>query len=134
VIEIDEGAAGKTEMLQNWKNTLELGLGVEWLAMQKESHKLFIRAGGYTVDSPVPNGTMNPTLLDPTRRYVATAGVGLTMGKVSVDFAFEHVFFGDKDIPASEYVFDPVKGYAENYAGIYKFNANVFTLATTISL
>jgi long-chain fatty acid transport protein len=134
VIEIDEGAAGKTEMLQDWKNTLELGLGVEFLAMQKESHKLFLRAGGYTVDSPVPNETMNPTLLDPARRYVATAGVGLTMGKVSIDFAFEHVFFGEKDIPASEYVFDAAKGYAENYAGKYNFNANVFTLATTISL
>jgi len=27
-----------------------------------------------------------------------------------------------------------VKGYAENYAGKYIFNANVFTIATTISL
>jgi hypothetical protein len=77
---------------------------------------------------------MNPTLLDPTRRYIATAGIGLTFGKISIDLAFEHVFFGDKDIPASEYVFDPEKGYAENYAGKYKFNANVFTLATTINL
>lgn len=134
-IVIDKGTeAGTDKMLENWKNTLELGAGLEFKAVQKEGSELFLRAGGYTVDSPVPNATMNPTLLDPARRYVATAGVGLTMGKVSIDFAFEHVFFGDKDIPASEYVFDPAKGYAENYAGIYKFNANVFTIATTISL
>jgi long-chain fatty acid transport protein len=134
-IVIDKGTeAGQDTMTQNWKNTLEIGAGVEFLAMQMENKKLFIRLGGYTVDSPVPNSTMNPTLLDPSRRYVATAGVGMSFGKISVDLAFEHVFFGEKDIPASEYVFDAVNGYAENYAGKYNFNANVITLATTISL
>jgi long-chain fatty acid transport protein len=134
VIVIDKGSAGEDEMPQNWKNTIEIGAGCEYLAMQSECKKLFLRFGGYTVDSPVPNESMNPTLLDPSRRYVFTAGIGLTMGKVSVDLAFEHVLFDKKDIPASEYKYNSKLGYAENYAGIYKFNANVITLATTISL
>jgi long-chain fatty acid transport protein len=132
-VEIMKDGAAINELELLWKNTLEIGAGVEFLAMQMESKKLFLRLGGYTVDSPVPNTTMTPTLLDPARRYVATAGIGCSMGKVSIDFAFEHVFFGDKDIPASEYNIG-AEGYPLNYAGIYKFNANVFTLATTISL
>lgn len=132
-IEIMKNGAKLNELELFWKNTLEIGAGVEFKAVKMEGSELFLRAGGYTVDSPVPNTTMNPTLLDPTRRYVATAGIGFCMGKVSVDVAFEHVFFGDKDIPASEYNIG-AEGYPLNYAGMYKFNANVITLATTISL
>ncbi|MBN1894294.1 outer membrane protein transport protein [bacterium] len=117
----------------DWENTIEIGAGVEWLAKQMECKSLFLRLGGYTVNSPVPNTTMNPTLLDPARRYVVTAGVGLAMGKIVVDLAYERVIFGEKDIPASEY--DPGEsGHMLNYAGIYNFNANVFTLGVSVGL
>jgi len=55
------------------------------------------------------------------------------MGKISVDVAFEHVIFGEKDIPASEYEIG-AEGYPTNFAGKYNFNANVITIATTIKL
>ena len=134
VIEIDKGAAGKDEMPQNWENTLEIGLGAEFLALNMDGKKLFIRAGGYTVPSPVPDESLNPTLLDPNTRTVGTFGLGFVMGKISVDLAYERVMFPDKDLPASEYVFNATKGYQENFPGKYSFNANVITLATTISL
>lgn len=121
------------ELGLEWENTIEIGAGVEWLAKQMECKNLFLRLGGYTVDSPVPNTTMNPTLLDPARRYVVTAGVGLELGKLTVDLAYERVIFGEKDIPASEY--DPgASGHMLNYAGIYNFNANVFTLGVSVGL
>jgi long-chain fatty acid transport protein len=133
-IELKQNGVTINELPLNWKNTLEIGAGVEFMAMHMESKKLFLRLGGYTVDSPVPNSTMNPTLLDPTRRYVATGGVGVQLSpKISIDLAYEHVMFKKKDIPASDYVMSG-EGYPMNYAGVYKFNANVITLATTISL
>jgi long-chain fatty acid transport protein len=132
-IEITKDGKAVNEFELNWENTLEIGAGVEWLAKQTECKKLFLRLGGYTVDSPVPDETMNPTLLDPSRRYVVTGGFGLKMGKISIDLAYEHVFFAQKDIPASKYVVG-AEGYPMNFAGKYNFNANVITLATTISL
>jgi opacity protein-like surface antigen len=99
-----------------------------------DSKKLFLRAGGYTVPTPVPDESMNPTLLDPNTRTIATLGVGLVMGKVTVDLAYERVMFGDKDLAASAYVFNATKGYQENFPGKYSFNANVFTLGVGLSL
>ncbi len=132
-IELKQNGTVINKIDLNWKNTIELGAGLEFKAVQMEGNELFLRAGGYTVDTPVPNSTMNPTLLDPARRYVATAGVGFCMGKISVDVAFEHVMFGEKDIPASEYEIG-AEGYPTNFAGKYNFNANVITIATTIKL
>jgi len=121
------------ELGLEWDNTIEIGAGVEWLAKQMECKNLFLRLGGYTVDSPVPNTTMNPTLLDPARRYIVTAGVGLELGKLTVDLAYERVIFGEKDIPASEY-HPGESGHMLNYAGIYNFNANVFSLGLSVGL
>jgi long-chain fatty acid transport protein len=132
-IELKQNDVAINAIELGWKNTIELGAGVEFLALKTDCKKLFVRLGGYTVDSPVPNKTMNPTLLDPARRYMLTGGLGLAMGKVTVDLAYEHAFFAEKDIPASEYNIGP-EGYPGNYAGKYNFSANVFTLGLGLSL
>jgi len=118
-------------MEENWKNTLEIGGGFEFLAAERESSQFFVRGGFYTVDTPAPDETMSPTILDPNRRYVITGGLGLNLGKISFNLAYEHVLFKDKDV--KEYVFDPTTGAAENYAGLYKFHASVITFGTSIS-
>jgi long-chain fatty acid transport protein len=132
-IELVQNGVKFNEFGLDWKNTLEIGAGVEFLALKTDCKKLFVRLGGYTVDSPVPNTTMNPTLLDPARRYMLTGGLGLAMGKVTVDLAYEHAIFAAKDIPASEYGWS-AQGYALNYAGVYKFSANVITLGLGLAL
>lgn len=132
-IVLEQNGTEINELPLNWKNTMEVGAGVQFKAVQKEGSELFLRAGGYTVDSPVPNSNMNPTILDPARRYIVTAGIGFCIGKINIDFAYERVMFDNKDIPASEYNMGP-EGYPMNYAGKYKFNANVITIATTLSL
>jgi long-chain fatty acid transport protein len=118
-------------MKQNWENTVEIGAGVEFLAYDNGKKQLFLRGGFYTVDSPVPDETMNPTLLDPNRRNVITGGVGLKLGKIILNVAYEYVLIGEKEIPESDYVFDD-RSIAENYAGIYNMNANVVTIGTSI--
>ncbi|MBN2416495.1 outer membrane protein transport protein [bacterium] len=128
VIEVEMEDADNLELKQDWTDTIELGCGFEYSA----SDMLAIRAGFYTVDSPVPDATMNPTLLDPNRRNVITGGLGLNLGKITLNFTGEYVLFADKEI--NEYEFDAATGVAENYAGTYKFNAMVFTLGAQINL
>ncbi len=121
------------EMKENWVNTLEIGGGFELLAMNRVNKQFFVRGGFYTVDTPVPNATISPTILDPNRRFVVTGGFGLNMGKVKINLSGEYVMFNEKDIPAASYVFDN-SAIAENYAGVYNFNALVISLDTQISL
>ncbi len=117
---------------QEWKNTLELGGGFEWMAINNSSSQFFVRGGFYTVDTPAPDKTMSPTILDPNRRYVITGGVGLDLGTMAFNLACEYVLFGDKDI--KEYNVDTTTGVPENYAGKYKFHALVVTFGATIGL
>jgi len=126
--------AGKDDvtMKQDWSSTIEIGGGFEFLARNCDTKQLFIRGGFYTTNTPAPDLTMSPTILDPNRRYTITGGLGFNFGKISINLAGEYVLFGDKDV--TEYDFDDATLIAENYAGIYKFNAWVFILGTQISL
>jgi long-chain fatty acid transport protein len=130
-VEVKKDGEVLETLLLDWENTLEIGIGAEYLAWDAGCKKLFVRAGGYTVPSPVPDETMNPTLLDPNT--VLTGGLGLVCGKLSVDLAYENVMFGEKDI--TEYnPANSATGLYENFAGKYNFKANVFTLAVTYSI
>jgi len=132
---VEKTATGEQDtMKEDWKNTIEMGLGVEYLAMEGESSNLYIRGGFYTVGSPSPDATMNPTILDPNTRYVITGGLGLGLGKVNLDLAVEYVLFPEKVIQDDEYVFNKTHYYAENYAGIYNLKSWVITLGASIGL
>lgn len=128
-----EGEDGElASFRQDWKNTIEMGAGLEWMVKQKETSQFFLRGGFYTVDTPAPDETISPTILDPIRRTVITGGFGLNLGKVSFNLAYEHVLFGEKDL--EQYVFDSETGVSENYAGKYDFIAHVITFGTSINL
>ncbi len=128
VITVNVEGGDAIALKQNWVNTIELGAGCEYWA----SSKMAIRLGFYTTDTPVPDETMNPTLLDPNRRYVVTGGLGYNLGPASINLACERVIFGEKTIDT--YSFDQSTGVADNYAGVYNFSAWVFTLGTQINL
>jgi len=132
VVRVDGG--DDLTLKENWANTIEMGAGFEWMAKESDASQIFLRGGFYTVDTPVPDESLNPTLLDPNRRYIVTGGLGLNLGKVSFNLAGEYVLFGDKELPASGYEFDTATGTSENYAGLYSFRAMVITFGTSISL
>lgn len=122
----------KTQMVENWENTIQIGLGAEFRAVDAEMLKLDLRAGGYIVPSPVPVETINPTILDPNNRTVITAGLGISYGRATLNLAYEMVMLPENDIPADDYIFDAT-GVNENWAGIYNMSANVITVGLTIS-
>ncbi|MFO7888954.1 MAG: outer membrane protein transport protein [bacterium] len=125
-VEIEDG--DNLELKQDWKNTIEVGVGAEY----KLSSLLDLRAGIYTVDSPVPDETMSPTIPDPNRRYDISGGIGLHLGKITFNLTGEYVFFPNKTVDL--YEFDFATGIAENYAGDYEFNAIVITAGAQINL
>ncbi len=128
VIEVEVEGSDNLELEQDWKNTIEIGGGVEYVL----SPKFALRAGYYTVGSPVPDETMSPTIPDPNRRHVITGGFGLNLGKINFNLAGEYVIFSDKEVDS--YEFDFATGIADNYAGSYKFNAFVITAGAQINL
>jgi len=128
VIEVEVEDGDNIELRQDWKNTIEIGGGVEY----QFSPQFALRGGFYTVDSPVPDETMSPTIPDPNRRSVITGGFGYNIGKFSLNLAGEYVIFADKTVDS--YEFDTTTGVAENYAGKYVFNAFVITTGVQINL
>ena len=128
VIEVEVEDGDNIELRQDWKNTIEIGGGVEY----QFSPKFALRGGFYTVDTPVPDETMSPTIPDPNRRSVITGGFGYNIGKFSLNLAGEYVIFADKTVDS--YEFDTTTGVAENYAGKYVFNAFVITTGVQINL
>lgn len=128
VIEVEVEGGDNLELKQDWKNTIEVGVGAEY----KMSSLLDLRAGIYTVGSPVPDETMSPTIPDPNRRYDISGGIGLHFGKISFNLTGEYIIFTEKTV--DQYDFDFSTGIAENYAGDYKFNALVFTAGAQITL
>jgi len=124
---------------QDWENTMEYGAGFEYKAMDKEDKALFIRGGFYTVDTPAPDETMSPTILDPTRRLVITGGLGLDMGKIALSIGGEYLIFKDNEI--DEYNLGQQElqpgltvNTPENYAGTYKFNAIVAYIEMVVKI
>ncbi|HEX9935413.1 MAG TPA: outer membrane protein transport protein, partial [bacterium] len=119
-------------MEEDWNDTFEYGMGAEYRVIAQENMAVDLRAGFYTTASPAPNKTVNPTLLDPSRRFVITGGFGVTVGKVILDLAGEYVFFTN-DTPATAYFYDN-RGMPTNYPGKYDINATVVTVGATINL
>jgi len=127
-IDVTGESGATTSLKQNWNDTWEYNVGFEY----KPNTQLAIRGGFYTVNTPVSDATMSPTILDPYRRNVFTGGLGYQMGKVALSLAGEWVTF--KDATVEEYDFDMNTGVSENYAGLYKFTAYVITLGAQIEL
>lgn len=127
-IEMESDLLDNMVLKQDWKSTFEMGLGIEFLATQM----LAIRCGYYTVDTPIPAATMNPTIPDPSRRHVMCGGFGFNFGNVNINLAGEYLLFQETTIDT--YEFDPLTGIADNYAGIYNFTAYTITASAQIAL
>jgi long-chain fatty acid transport protein len=135
-IDVEQTLNGRTKtvsMEELWSNTIEWGLGAEYRAIAGQKMAVDLRAGFYTAASPAPNSTVNPTLLDPSRRYVVTGGFGVSFGKWCFDLAAERVMFAN-DTPSTLYFYDTANGMPKNYPGKYEINASVVTAGVSVNL
>lgn len=78
---------------QNWKDTWTFGVGADW----QLSQKIVLRAGYIYVESPIPDSTLAPTLPD-ADRHVVSIGIGYKYRGQSLDLAYAHSFFDDRNV------------------------------------
>ncbi|NQT24196.1 outer membrane protein transport protein [candidate division KSB1 bacterium] len=122
-----------TAMTLSWEDTWETAVGAEYRVIDAEKVKLDLRGGFYMVASPVPDETITPTLLDPNDRNVITAGLGLELGKIQLNVAYEKVMMADRDVTDYEWGANGVDSWNENYAGVYSMSADVITFGLTFT-
>jgi long-chain fatty acid transport protein len=128
-----QASSYSTAMSLGWENTWETAVGAEYRAIDSENFKVDLRGGAYMVASPVPDETISPTLLDPNDRNVITAGLGIGLGKVQLDIAYEKVIMAERDVKDYAWGANGIDSWNENYAGVYDMSANVITFGLTFT-
>ena len=86
-------SAGLSTMRQNWDDTWTFGVGGDW----KFAPDWVLRAGYIYLQSPAPNETFMPTMLD-VNQSVVSVGLGYKHGPHAVDVAYALGIFDDRSI------------------------------------
>lgn len=119
------------ELTQEWKDAIRMTLGLEY-----SLQALKVRTFFYTEPATTPDHTLNPTIPDISRRYVAGLGVGYQLGFAMLHASVEKMFIGDRTVNTWAEVKDAsgmVTSY-DNMAGTYKLDALNFMLGVDIKL
>jgi len=95
-------------MVENWKSTYNIGLGLEYLY-----HGVPVKLGFVYDQSPVPDETFSPLLPDPGDKYILTAGFDMVAGKVKYGFNFEYFIMPERNVTTPS---------GHNMPGTYSFN------------
>lgn len=116
VIEIKDTEGNvKSELVENWENTLRFGLGMEYTLL--EAFKL--RAGYYNEANAAIPETMQPTVPDVAPRNTIAFGFGLPLGPVELGVLYEKILKGEKTVEA----WSPATLPFDNMAGTYSMES-----------
>lgn len=110
-------AAGTTisELVQNWKDTIKIGFGVEYTA-----GRVKLRGGLTTENQAAVEETMSPSIPDMNRRTNLTLGLAVPIGPVAISVNYEKIFIANNEITSWYYT----NTIADNMAGTYSMNVN----------
>lgn len=81
---------------QNWKDTWTYGVSAEYALDDAWA----LRGGYKHMETPIPSGTLSPTLPD-ADRHLLTAGVGYKRGAQRFDVAYSYSIFDDRTVSGS---------------------------------
>ena len=95
------GPLGVVPIPNEWDDTITIGVGGSWAA----TDELVVRAGYTFLPTPIPDGTMAPILPD-ADRHAISLGLGYTVGPHTVDLAYTHSIYDDRDTPLGSYEID----------------------------
>ncbi len=110
-------------LVENWKATYNIGLGLEYLYKGVP-----VRLGFVYDQSPVPDETFTPLLPDPGDKYILTAGFDLHADNVVYGFNFEYFIMPERTVerPSGQNIQD-----IPGMPGTYSFN--IFAFGVTAS-
>ncbi|MCB4756243.1 MAG: outer membrane protein transport protein [Elusimicrobia bacterium] len=78
---------------REWRNSNNVGVGTEW----KAKDWLDLRCGALVYEAVVPSKTLESSLPD-SSRFDLTIGVGFHLGNSNIDFAYNSIFFNNRNI------------------------------------
>ncbi len=107
--------AGKNAVPLNWKDSISLGVGVEYEC----SSDLTLRAGYLYSESPMPVQTWNPAV-PANDRHIFSVGAGYSWGANTIDFAYSLIHMSDANI---------ANNVTPAYNGTYTFAWDILTLS-----
>lgn len=100
---------------ERWKDTFTWGIAGDWQFMPN----WVLRAGYQFYQSPIPDSTLSPTLIDSDQNAI-TVGVGYRYKQHSFEVAYSRVLYADRHINQS---------YNAAFNGDYEVTLNLFALA-----
>jgi long-chain fatty acid transport protein len=100
---------------ENWKDTFTLGIGGDW----KFATNWVARASYRYYESPVPDSTFSPTIVD-ANQNVITVGLGYQYRRHTFELAYSPVFYDKRHIRTS---------YNPAYNGDYHVTLNLISFA-----
>lgn len=111
--------AGLISMPQNndWNDTFTFGLGGSW----NITDALVARAGYSFLETPIPDNTITPLLVD-TDRHVISAGLGYSFGPNTLELSYAFSIYEDRT--------SPVTGSAP---GAYEIDSNLVGMTYSLN-
>lgn len=117
----DENGNKISELVENWKDGIRAGLGLEYSLSSMK-----VRGAFYTEPRAAIPATMTPTIPDAGRRNVFTIGAEIPMGPLSFHASYEKMFISS--LTVDKWVLTPDQTGYENMAGLYTMSVNNFML------
>jgi long-chain fatty acid transport protein len=100
---------------ENWKNTFTVGVGGDW----RFASNWVLRASYQYYQSPIPNSTLSPTLVD-ANQNVVTVGLGYQHNHHRLGLAYSPVFYDTRRVRSS---------YNPAYNGEYKVTLHLIAVS-----
>lgn len=119
VVEFPDDASGQLTQpkREEWRDTVTPRVAVQWRALDRPNHLLFVRAGGGYDWSPAPSHTLSPLMPD-SNRIFASAGLGYTYRPwgVAVDVGYMLSYFVPRSVDESDCSDDLCNSFPADYS------------------
>jgi len=112
-----QGNKVPAKLVEHWKDGIRYNVGLEYNLINDAAKRLDLRFGYYYDPSPVPDGTITPSIPDANGKHSLNLGFGLKMGKLTINGGVAHFIIPNREVKG--WVLDATGGN-ENYPGLYK--------------
>ena len=127
-----DGEDDITTLVEHWDDVNKYMVGLEYLIMDSDERQAFLRFGFASDGSPIPNETLGPFIPDIGTKNSVFAGLGLNMGKITIDLSAQTMFADDKTIDNIALVDgDPTE--STNIPGVWSLEESLFVLGLAYS-
>jgi len=127
-----DGENDVTTLVERWDDVNKYLVGLEYLIMDNDERQAFLRLGFASDGSPVPDETLGALIPDIGRKNSVFAGLGLSMGKITIDLAAQTMFVDDRTIDTVALVDgDPTD--QTNIPGLWSLEESAFVIGLAYS-